>query len=121
MTASAATRKKVGELIQRALDEFAKTKGEDGKPPPPGYMHATFAKHIALEAFTNIEMLEKKLTDLQARSQRYRGVYQRAADYVRGDMVTRSGSLWCCVSERTTEVPGSSECWVLSVKSGALE
>lgn len=47
----------------------------------------------------------------------YEGVYKSGEDYVKGDFVTFSGSLWHC-NEATTEKPGQSKAWTLAVKRG---
>jgi hypothetical protein len=47
----------------------------------------------------------------------YRGVFQDGVEYSRGDLVTRSGSLWLAF-EPTKECPGRSSSWRMIVKGG---
>jgi len=48
----------------------------------------------------------------------YRGVYQEATGYDRGDVVTWAGGAWHC-NEATTEKPGDGlSVWTLMVKRG---
>ena len=48
----------------------------------------------------------------------YRGVYQEATGYDRGDVVTWAGGAWHC-NEATTDKPGDgSSVWTLMVKRG---
>jgi hypothetical protein len=43
---------------------------------------------------------------------RYRGVWQGADSYSRGDMATRGGQLWHCnAAEPTTDKPGTGPSW----------
>lgn len=41
-----------------------------------------------------VKALRDRIAELEANGARFRGVYQRAADYRRGDQVTHRGSLW---------------------------
>ena len=47
---------------------------------------------------------------------RYRGVYQKGQQYVPGDVVTRSGSMWYCQEPTLEQPPGDH--WQLCVKAG---
>lgn len=47
----------------------------------------------------------------------YKGVYDEAQQYERGDCVTWGGSLYHC-DESTTEKPGNGKGWTLAVKKG---
>jgi len=48
----------------------------------------------------------------------YRDVYDAAADYAQGDVVTDDGSLWLCKAATTTDRPGTSSAWKLICKRG---
>lgn len=48
----------------------------------------------------------------------YKDVYDAAADYARGDVVTDDGSLWLCKADTTTDRPGQSSAWKLICKRG---
>ena len=50
---------------------------------------------------------------------RYRGVFESGTAYQRGDVVTKAGSLWCCMAD-TVAPPGSCQDWRLAVKSGQV-
>jgi len=49
---------------------------------------------------------------------KYCGVYQRAVEYVRGNIVTEDGSAWNCVADKTKQAPGKGSDWQLRVKKG---
>jgi hypothetical protein len=68
-------------------------------------------------------MLRAELADIKARiaavetrGVRFRGVWQGAEDYARGDLATHSGGLWHC-NLATRDRPGTSPAWTLSQKS----
>jgi hypothetical protein len=63
--------------------------------------------------------LEQKLADVERKQLRFLGVHEPGRQYVPGNMVVRSGGLWCCLA-MTTEQPGRSSCWQLCVKSGEI-
>jgi hypothetical protein len=48
----------------------------------------------------------------------YKDVYDHAATYSQGDLVTDDGSLWLCKAQTTTDRPGRSMAWRLIVKRG---
>jgi len=49
----------------------------------------------------------------------YKGVHQEDQVYVKGDSVTRKGSVWCCVVDETSSMPGDETAdWQLAVKRG---
>src|SRR5687767_8908757 len=62
--------------------------------------------------------LQKRLEVVEANGARFRGVYQRATSYKRGDQATHKGSLWTAlmtVPEGT--IPGESPAhWQLAAK-----
>jgi hypothetical protein len=64
-----------------------------------------------------IKELERRLGEIEAKGVVYRGVYQRADEYKRGDMVTFKGSVWHA-NHDTREEPGASEVWQLAVRAG---
>jgi hypothetical protein len=64
-----------------------------------------------------IETLAERIEALEMHGIRYVGVYQRAADYKRGDVVTYDGAMWVAIMDAPpNEIPGHSVCWQLSVK-----
>lgn len=77
------------------------------------------------ECYSNFETLAEairevaaRVTEIEKAGVHYRGTFQRALAYERGDMATHSGSLWACL--KTTEpgtIPGSNpEHWQLAAK-----
>ncbi len=62
---------------------------------------------------------EARLSGVETKAARYCGVWQRALGYARGDLATHEGSLWSCISDSTTEEPGTSKAWQLGAKGGA--
>lgn len=64
-----------------------------------------------------VRALRAELDALRGAGLRYRGVWQAAEQYGRGDCVTRDGSLWHRNSpEPTTEKPGTGTGWTLMHK-----
>ena len=63
-----------------------------------------------------VEALERK--NLDGSHLAYRGVWQGAGRYVRGDVVTYDGSAWHANAENPTAKPGVSDDWQLMVKKG---
>lgn len=59
---------------------------------------------------------QRQITRTRTANMIYRGVWKEGR-FERGDVVSRSGSAWHCERE-TTETPGVSPDWVLSVKRG---
>jgi integrin beta 3 len=49
----------------------------------------------------------------------YRGVYKEGQNYLRGDTVTWSGSMWTCQVPTTTGPRDGHKEWTLSTKRGA--
>lgn len=64
-----------------------------------------------------IEPLQKRISELEEKGIAYQGVFQRSADYKRGDVVTHAGSAWHAVKTTRAE-PGVSQDWQLMVKAG---
>lgn len=62
---------------------------------------------------------EKRLKALESRPVlSYRGVWKADQDYLAGNLVTHSGSMFHC-HKQTREKPGESDAWQLCVKRGA--
>ena len=59
--------------------------------------------------------LKASLATLETRGLQYRGTWQRADEYRRGDACTHAGSLWIAL-ECTRETPGKSNAWQLASK-----
>jgi hypothetical protein len=66
-----------------------------------------------------VETLKAKLEEITSRGVKYRGVWQAAEQYERGDLVTREGSMWACNRSSSRATPGTgSRDWTLAVKAG---
>lgn len=64
-----------------------------------------------------LHRLSERIGDVEAHGLKYAGVWQRALDYERGDVVTHKGSAWIAVDNVRAE-PGSTSGWQLMVKRG---
>jgi hypothetical protein len=63
-----------------------------------------------------IVSLKDEVRELKATTPSYMGVWQKAQEYRRGQMVTDRGTLWHC-NGATTERPGTGDGWTLMVKT----
>ncbi|MDX0415211.1 transposase [Sinorhizobium medicae] len=82
-----------------------------------GILEATIQALAARDA--QIADLTKRLDALEAGGIKYCGVWQRAASYAKGSIVTDGGSAW--VALKNTEdgdKPGDASSWQLMVKAG---
>lgn len=68
---------------------------------------------LVLEA----ESLRKRVMEIEAKGVVYRGVWQRADEYRRGDLTTHGGSMWHANTGTRAE-PGKTTDWQLAVKAG---
>ncbi|KAB2716979.1 hypothetical protein [Brucella intermedia] len=75
---------------------------------------------IALEKREEeIKSLKSRLDALEEGGIKYRGIYQRAQDYSKGDVVTFNGCAWIALrSLKETEAPATCDGWILMVKKG---
>jgi hypothetical protein len=75
-------------------------------------------KFVRDEIKKAVEPLRARIAELETRGVEYKGTFQRACSYSRGDLVTHSGRLWCAVAEtKPLQIPGECAAWVLAVKS----
>jgi hypothetical protein len=64
--------------------------------------------------------LRERIIELEKRGVNYCGVYQRAALYRRGDIVTVDGSMYVAIADvEPNQAPGNGNNWQLCVKKGA--
>jgi hypothetical protein len=71
------------------------------------------------ELKSEVRELKSQVRELEEGGIKYCGVYQKAANYKRGDCVSYDGSMWCAITDvNAMEVPGPSNCWQLAVKHG---
>lgn len=88
-----------------------------------GMSDAELAKPASMESvLTLVDMLTKAInrnTDrvkgIQTKGVEYRGVFQSAQEYGRGDLVTFAGSMWHANCATRTK-PGDGRDWTLAVK-----
>ena len=63
--------------------------------------------------------LRERIIELEKRGVDYKGTYQRATVYRRGDIVTVDGSMFVAITDiEPNEEPGKGGKWVLAVKRG---
>lgn len=88
-----------------------------GNEPVTHTVLATFADDVA----ALLRKLRGRIAELeaqQAKGMRYRGTWAGSAEaYSRGDVCTRSGTLWHCNATGTTDTPGSGSGWQLMHKT----
>jgi hypothetical protein len=60
--------------------------------------------------------VNKQVQEIKKKGLTYKGVFQRAMEYQRGDVVTHSGSAWVCVGDAGEGVPGDNSSWQLMAK-----
>jgi hypothetical protein len=65
-----------------------------------------------------LDALEARQTALESRGLAYVGVFQRAATYRRGSVVTHEGSAWIATVDAEGVEPGDGKIWQLLVKRG---
>ncbi|MCK7597795.1 hypothetical protein M0G74_10990 [Microbulbifer sp. CAU 1566] len=79
-------------------------------------LHDYLSKQIQPLA-DRIKNLESKLESIESKGMEYRGIYQRAQHYGRGDVVTHKGSMWVHVTDGSRGyAPGDGACWQLAAK-----
>jgi hypothetical protein len=63
--------------------------------------------------------LRERIIELEKRGVDYKGTYQRATVYRRGDITTHDGSMYVAITDiEPNEEPGKGGKWVLAVKRG---
>jgi hypothetical protein len=73
----------------------------------------TIGKYVEAQ----LKPLRERIAALEAHGIKFCGVYQRAASYKRGDVVTHDGGMWTAIMEAPiAEIPGKSVAWQLCVK-----
>ena len=73
---------------------------------------------LAQEVAKELRDLRQRVASLETRQAKclvYRGVYQRADQYQRGDAATHGGQLWVATKD-TSSTPGASADWQLAAK-----
>jgi hypothetical protein len=81
--------------------------------------HKEFCKLIGKFVGEQVNPLKKQIAELEAGGIKYCGVYQRAIQYRRGDVVTYDGSMFCAVGNPPLgESPNQGLNWQLAAKRG---
>ena len=65
----------------------------------------------------NVKPVEARLAVIEAKGVVYRGAWQAAEEYQRGDLATYDGSMWHA-NDTTRARPGDGKSWTLAVKAG---
>jgi hypothetical protein len=53
-----------------------------------------------------VEPLKARIAELEAERVSFKGIWQSATRYKRGDLATRDGALWYCTRDETADTPG---------------
>jgi hypothetical protein len=93
------------------------------RPPMTEEDRTEFLRAIAVFVKERVDQacapLRERIIELEKRGVDYKGVYQRAALYRRGDIVTYDGSMFVAVTDiEPNELPGNGGAWCLAVKRG---
>ncbi len=112
------TQKTLGEQLLAAIDKARDEVASSGHPAKDRGLFMTSAMVAAEIAVLARYMLalEKRLAEVEGKGIKYAGVWQRAQDYVRGDVATHDGSAWVVIAEQTRATPGTTDGWQLLVK-----
>ncbi|MGX7952426.1 hypothetical protein ACWPM1_07640 [Tsuneonella sp. HG249] len=76
---------------------------------------------LAVSLSAEIKALRERIDELEKGGARFRGIYQRASAYRRGDQATHKGSLWIALGDVPEgTMPGENPAsWQLSAKGAA--
>ena len=94
-----------------ALETFAELMGSELAKIEKKYNSELAVLRVQHKA--ELAELEKRLAQVEARGVRYRGLWQRAEDYNRGDCTTCDGSFWIALVDRPAQKPGNRPEWQL--------
>ena len=73
------------------------------------------SRQFRIKVMTARGVLQEK--NYQLPVPKYQGIFKSGNQYSAGDMVTKAGSLWHCLTD-TTDAPGQNSAWILAVKKG---
>ncbi|WP_158285694.1 HK97 family phage prohead protease [Pseudohoeflea suaedae] len=116
----------IGAFEEFHLAEMYMTGEKMGSPDDPATLDLVMLLAGVLKAHQKwtghrMEEAEERIAELEARSQHFAGVHQRALSYRKGALVTYAGALWAAVVDVPEgATPGSSDHWQLAVKRGDL-
>lgn len=120
---------RMAELVARCehhADRLSKLLSDSGVGPDDTVRFADVAIMVgnalgaADWAFLRCAELERRMAAVEATGIRYLGVYQRATEYRKGDVVTFAGSAWVAIKAVTegTVPGGDTAAWQLAVRAG---
>lgn len=102
-----------------ARNIFARHKAAGTAPPDTEMMAAAFSGVALARALcSRVDALHERIEQLEGCGIKYAGVHQRAMAYSRGSVVTKDGSSWIAIVDRTDRIPGESSDWQLMVRCG---
>ncbi len=78
-----------------------------------GQIAGLLANHV-VSAEHQVELLSRRVAELEAGRLIYLGPHESGRTYERGSVVTHGGSMWHCDLGTDTRPPG--DCWTLAVK-----
>lgn len=109
----------MSDIAKAVLGSF--TAEQRKKPPSRTEIYTFVADAVEVvvgELRNQTKALNARLDDLEKNGARFRGVYQRAASYRRGDQVTHRSSLWTALGDVPEgATPGDNpELWQLAAK-----
>ena len=102
-------------LAHKSLLEFS---ADNRKKSPPRSEVYSLVGATAEALADQVRELSERLAQVEKNGVRFRGVYQRAAAYRRGDQATHKGSLWTALQDIPEgSAPGDDPAlWQLSAK-----
>lgn len=105
----------MSELLESVLSSFT---SQNRKKSPDRREIYTFVVDAVEILSDEVKTLRDRIAELEKGGARFRGVYQRAASYKRGDQTTHKGSLWTALLNAPEgTVPGESPAhWQLAAK-----
>ena len=74
--------------------------------------------HVHRAESARLGLIEKRLSEIEAKPIRYAGVWKANVSYGRGAFCTFNGGLWHCNQPSVNQRPGSSANWTLAVEAG---
>ena len=81
-----------------------------------GYVQGELKEALA-PLLERLDSLEAAMNEVRQKGLTYRGVWQRAADYERGAIVTLHGTAWAAVKAiKDGEEPGKDGAWQMMLK-----
>lgn len=98
------------------------TAAELKRPTSIAFVHQAIANLVAAVkegAVDRIAALEAKVEAIEDRGVAYRGIWQAAEQYERGNLVTLDDSIWHANTSTRAKPGNGSKAWTLAVKRGA--